>query len=395
MIGIALAGLLLVLLVLWRMFLAGPAQPALLTADVARGDLEQTVVATGTLEPRELVSVGAQVSGRLEKLNVELGQTVHKGELIAQIDAQTQTNALKTARAALATIQAQRAASQASLAKAELEYQRQQMMVAGEATSHADFEAAEAALKAARADIASYDAQIEQARVSVSTAAVNLDYTRISAPMDGVVVSIVTKQGQTVNAIQSAPTIVILAQLDVMTVKAEISEADVIKVKPGQPVYFTILGDPDHRYQAKLRQIEPAPDSIVSVVNSNSSASTTSSSTSSTAIYYNGLFEVPNEDGRLRALMTAQVTVVLASKHDVLQIPATALGEKTRDGRYLVRVQDAEGKTQQRQVTIGLDNNVTAEVIDGLKAGEKVIVGEAGAAKTASTSRRPMGPPPM
>jgi len=394
MIGLAMAGLLLVLLLLWRVFFSGPARPALLTAEVTRGDLEQTVVATGTLEPKELVSVGAQVSGRLEKLNVELGQTVHKGDLIAQIDAQTQTNTLKTSRAALATIQAQRASSQAELAKAELEFKRQQMMVAGEATSHADFEAAEAALKAARAEIASYDAQIDQARVNVSTAQVNLDYTRISAPMDGVVVSIVTKQGQTVNAIQSAPTIVILAQLDVMTIKAEISEADVIKVKPGQPVYFTILGDPDHRYQAKLRQIEPAPESIVNVVNSSSSASATSSSTSSTAIYYNGLFEVPNEDGRLRALMTAQVTVVLASKHDVLQIPATALGEKTREGRYLVRVQDAEGRQQPRQVAIGLNNNVTAEVLDGLKAGEKVIVGDASAAP-ATTSRRPMGPPPM
>lgn len=394
MIGLAIA-VLAVILLLWRVFFSGPARPALLTAEVTRGDLEQTVVATGTLEPKQLVSVGAQVSGRLEALKVELGQSVHKGDLIAQIDAQTQTNTLKTARAQLATIQAQRAASQASLAKAELEYKRQQMMVAGEATSHADFEAAEAALKAARADIASYDAQIEQARVNVSTAEVNLGYTRISAPMDGVVVSIVTKQGQTVNAMQTAPTIVILAQLDIMTIKAEISEADVIKVKVGQPVYFTILGDPDHRYQAKLRQIEPAPESIVNEVSSNSASTSASSGNSSTAIYYNGLFDAPNEDGRLRALMTAQVTIILASKHDVLQIPATALGERSRDGRYLVQVQNANGRAEPRRIRVGLNNNVTAEVIEGLAAGDNVVVGEASATPTSAMPRRGMGPPPM
>lgn len=387
-------GALVLAFLLWRVVFAAADGPALLTAEVTRGDIEQTVEATGTLEPKELVSVGAQVSGRLETLNVTLGQTVHQGQLIAQIDSQTQSNTLKTAQAALANTQAQRAAQQASLVKAQLAFRRQQIMVAGEATSHADYEAADADLKAARAQIAALDAQIEQARVNVSNAEVNLGYTRVSAPMDGVVVAVVTKQGQTVNANQSAPTIVILAKLDVMTIKAEVSEADVIKVDPGMPVYFTILGDPDTRYNARLRQVEPAPESIVNEVNS---ATSTSTSSSATAIYYNALFEVPNASGKLRALMTAQVSIVLARKQNVLHIPSSALGAKGKDKTYTVRVMDGDGQVSPRTVRIGLNNNAVAEVLSGLKKGEKVVIGEASttADSTSSNSRRPMGPPPM
>lgn len=391
-IGGAAIGALLLVLIVWRVFFAAGDEPALLTADVTRGDIEQTVEATGTLEPKEMVSVGAQVSGRLETLNVEVGQVVRQGELIAQIDAQTQTNTLKTAQAELANMQAQRASQQATLAKAEQSYRRQQAMVPGEATSVADFEAAEADLKSARAQLAVIDTQIQQARVAVNTAEINLGYTRIVAPMDGVVVAVVTKQGQTVNANQSAPTIVILAQLDVMQVKAEISEADVIKVDAGLPVYFTILGDADHRYNATLLQVEPAPESIVDEVNSTSSSS---SSSSSTAIYYNALFEVPNTDGKLRALMTAQVSIVLARKKNVLQIPSAALGAKGKDGTYTVRVMGAGGGIEQRQVKVGLNNNASAEVLSGLKSGEKVIVGEAAASTSTSNSGGRMGPPPF
>lgn len=389
-IGSALLGALILGFLIWRLFLADADAPSVLTAEITRGNLEQTVEATGTLEPKDLISVGAQVSGRLETLNVELGQTVRKGQLIAQIDAQTQTNSLKTAQAELANTQAQRASRQAALARAQLAFRRQQAMAPGEATSQADYETAEAELKAAQADIRAIDTQITQAQVNVSTAQLNLGYTQVSAPMDGVVVAIVTKQGQTVNANQSAPTIVILAQLDVMTVKAEISEADVIRVKPGLPVYFTILGDADRRYSASLRQVEPAPESIVNEV----SSSTSTTSSSSTAIYYNALFEVPNEEGTLRALMTAQVTIVLAERKNVLLIPSAALGTKGKDGSYSVQVVDAGGKISARKIKVGLNNNVSAEVLSGVKQGEKVVVGEASAASASSNSGGGMGGPP-
>ncbi|TCM23710.1 efflux RND transporter periplasmic adaptor subunit [Novosphingobium sp. ST904] len=389
-IGGILIGVALLALLAWKL-LSGPAAPVVATAEVTRGTIEQTVEATGTLEPKELVSVGAQVSGRLEELKVAVGDTVRQGDLIGLIDPRTQTNSLATAKADLGNMQAQLAGAKATLAKAELAFRRQQALGVGEATSRADFEAARAEQQSAQASYDALVAQIRSASVNVDTAQVQLGYTKITAPMDGVVVAVVTKQGQTVNANQSAPTIVILAKLDVMTVKAEVSEADVINVKPGLPVYFTILGDPDRRYEAKLRLIEPAPESIVNEVNSTSTSSS-SSSTAASAIYYNALFEVPNNDGRLRALMTAKVSIVLASRGKALVIPSTALGTKSPEGLYSVRVKGADGKITSKRVRIGVDNNVNAEVLSGLNEGEEVVVGEASATKTAKQG--PMGPPP-
>lgn len=389
-IGGILVAAALALFLVWKLF-SGPAEPVVATAKVTRGTMEQTVEATGTLEPKELVSVGAQVSGRLDELNVAVGDVVHQGDLIGKIDPRTATNSLDTARADLANMKAQAAGAKATLARQKLAYQRQQALGAGEATSQQDFETARQELQSAQASYDALLAQIRAAEVSVNTAEVQLGFTKITAPMDGVVVAIVTKQGQTVNSVQSAPTIVILAKLDVMTVKAEVSEADVIDVKPDLPVYFTILGDPDKRYEAKLRLIEPAPESIVNEVDSTSTSS--SSSTSDSAIYYNALFEVPNEDGRLRALMTAKVSIVLARRANALMIPSTALGAKGKDGTYTVRVKGKDGKIVSRKVRIGIDNNISAEVLSGLKEGESVVVGEAKASKT--SDQGPMGPPPV
>jgi len=380
-----------ILLLVWKLFLSGPAEPDVATTKVTRGAIEHTVEATGTLEPKELVSVGAQVGGRLDTLNVEVGDVVHQGDLIGMIDPRTQTNSLETAKAELANTQAQLAGAKATLAQAQLAFRRQQVLGSGEATSQQDFEAARATLQSAQASHDALQAQIRAAGVSVDTAQVQLGYTKITAPMDGVVVAVVSKQGQTVNANQSAPTIVVLAKLDVMTIKAEVSEADVINVKPGLPVYFTILGDPDKRYEAKLRLIEPAPESIVDEVSTSSSTSSSSSSTS-TAIYYNALFEVPNTDQRLRALMTAKVSIVLDRRANALIIPATALGAKGKDGAYTVRIKTEDGAIEKRQVKVGLNNNVNVEVLSGLKEGEAVVVGEA-SATTSSSSRRRMGPP--
>lgn len=389
-IGGILVATALALFLVWKLF-SGPAEPVVATAKVMRGTMEQTVEATGTLEPKELVSVGAQVSGRLDELNVAVGDVVHQGDLIGKIDPRTATNSLDTARADLANMKAQAAGAKATLARQKLAYQRQLALGAGEATSQQDFETARQELQSAQASYEALLAQIRAAEVSVNTAEVQLGFTKITAPMDGVVVAIVTKQGQTVNSVQSAPTIVILAKLDVMTVKAEVSEADVIDVKPDLPVYFTILGDPDKRYEAKLRLIEPAPESIVNEVDSTSTSS--SSSTSDSAIYYNALFEVPNEDGRLRALMTAKVSIVLARRANALMIPSTALGPKGKDGTYSVRVKGEDGKIATRKVRIGIDNNISAEVLSGLKEGESVVVGEAKASKT--SNQGPMGPPPV
>lgn len=363
------------------------------TAPVTRGPIESTVLATGVLEPFRLVSVGAQVSGQVKSLHVELGQQVKAGQLIAEIDSTTQQNKVSTAEAGLASSQAQRAASAAALARAQATFTRQQELLAVDAVSTADFQSAEADLASARADLDSIDAQIKQAQLELSTARINLGYTRIVAPLDGTVVAIVTEEGQTVNANQSTPTIVKLAALDTMTVNAEISEADVAKVAAGAEVYFTTLGDSRKKRQATLRAIAPAPASI--------ETEDTISSTDS-AIYYNGLFDVDNADGALRIGMTAQVSIVLDRSTNALLIPASALGEAGDDGLYTVSVTAEDGGVHPRQVHTGINDGTLVQVLDGLVEGERVVVAQAGTSiqqATTSTAGRPpggmmMGPPP-
>lgn len=307
------------------------------------------MLASGTIDAIERVSVGAQVSGQLKSLKVTLGDRVQKGQLVAEIDDMTQQNELRNKQAALEMRRAARTAKVATLKQSELAYRRQRQMLAADASSRESFESAEATLAVTRAEIASLDAQIVQAEVDVDIAKVNLGYTRIVSPIDGVVVAVITKQGQTVNSMQSAPTIIKVANVATMTIKAQISEADVTRVKPGLPVYFTILGEPDERYHATLRAVEPAPDSIQKDETTASLTSASGSATSA-AIYYNGLFDVPNPDERLRISMTAQVFIVRGEAKDAIVVPSSALGKRGQDGRYAVRVVGKDNKTEERQV---------------------------------------------
>lgn len=400
--------IIVIALLSWLMLKPKTETPQYITAEVGRGDIENSVLATGILEATKMVSVGAQVSGQVKKMYVQLGDQVKQGQLIAQIDSIRQENDLKTAEASIKNQQAQLAVQQANLAKVEAEYKRQQTMFSQDATSRAELESALASYKTAQAQIAAINAQIEQSRLTLATAKEDLGYTRIVAPMDGTIVAIVTEEGQTVNANQTAPTIVKLATLDNMTVKAQISEADVMKVEKGQTVYFTTLGNSEKKHYAKLRQVEPAPNSINTETSSNSS-----SSSSNSAVYYNALFDVPNEDGKLRIDMTAQVYIVLAEAKNVLTIPAAAVQSSKRparkdraapasndeteqrpnnrlelspeqrqlvaDGKASianVRVIQADGSAKAQPVLVGLNNRVTVEVIKGLKQGDQVIIAD-------------------
>lgn len=375
---VTLAAVLAVGLGAWAMFGQGQKKTEIVTATVTKGNIEQTVLATGVLEPAKLVSVGAQASGQVKKLYVELGDVVKQGDPIADIDSRNQENTVQNAQAGLSNVNAQKAARQADLTQAQLVYTRNKTLYEQGAASKADFDAATSALANAQASLKAADAQIKQASLTLNTAQTNLGYTKILAPMDGTVVAVVTEEGQTVNANQSAPTIIKLAQLDQMTVSAEISEADVEKVTPGQQVYFTTLGDTVTRHYAKLRTVAPAPDSIESETTQSASAS------SSNAVYYNGLFDVPNEDGKLKTGMTAQVYVVLASAKDALTIPSSALQGRGRGGNYTVKVVDKNGKVEQRQVKVGINTNVSAQILSGLSEGEKVVTAEATAADKAA-----------
>ncbi len=374
-----------------------PTSAGLLTTSAAVGDVEVTVLASGTVKPAKLVAVGAQVSGRVLSIPVRIGQVVRKGDLVAEIDSLTQQNTLRSADAALASTRAQREEKAVILAYAELKLDRQRTMLAQTAGSRADFETAEQTVKQTRTQIAQLDAQIAQAEVSVATARVNLGYTRITAPIDGTVLSVTAQEGQTLNAAQTTPTVAVIGQVDVMTVKAEISEADVVRMKVGQPLHFTILGDPDRRFAARVESIDPAPESVKSdssFTSASTTSSSSSSSTSSSAIYYFCQFDVPNPDGVLRTYMTAQVVVVIGVARGVVTVPSAAVTPAATGRPATVRVIDDAGRVASREVAVGLDNKVTAEIVSGLAAGERVVTGQQPTSTTATSAQSGGGPPP-
>ncbi|HEL3782454.1 TPA: efflux RND transporter periplasmic adaptor subunit [Stenotrophomonas maltophilia] len=348
---------------------------ALITAPARVADLEKTVQAVGRVNPKELVAVGAQVSGQVKRLHVVLGQHVQAGDLIAEVDSQPQRIALRSAEAATNTLRAQHAASQARYSQALRTYERQSQLVASRLVSQEGFEAARVARDAARAEAAALQAQIDQAVTQVETARINLGYTRIVSPSEGYIVAIVTKAGQTLNSMQTTPTIVMLAQMDTMTVRAEIAEADVELIAPGQPLWFSTLGPSGRRYESHLQQLEPAPSSIADAA----SGSSGGSAQTPKAVYYAGLFDVANPGLKLKPSMTVKVTIQLARVANALQVPLTALGEsddKNGNGAT-VQVVDAKGRARERAVTTGLRTATAVQILSGLKAGENVVVGQA------------------
>jgi macrolide-specific efflux system membrane fusion protein len=366
----------------WVSFTKNDAVAAPVVATVERGSVVEPVLASGMLEAAQLVSVGARASGQIETLAVGLGDRVKAGDLIAQIDSQDQQNTVLQADADLANITAQIAAKQATLTQARATLARYEQLGKQNISTQETVDTAVANVAVYTAELDALQAQKSSAEVTVSSAAVALERTRITAPIDGTVVAVVVKEGQTVNASQSAPTIVKIADLSTMLVKAEISEADVMNVAKDQNVTFTTLGAADMPFTAVVRDIEPAPTEI--------EESDTISSDS--AIYYNGLLEVDNTDGKLRIGMTAEVSIELNRADDVLTVPSAAIKRGAR-GTYVDLLDPATRAISRHSVTVGLDNRLTAEISDGLEQGNIVVTGTTVAAKTNRSAGGRMGPP--
>ena len=356
------------------------------TQTAQRGNIESSVLAIGMLQASKLVSVGSQVSGQVLNLPVPLGGHVNKGDLIAEIDNLTQKNDLETAKASLTITNAEYKAKQAQINQAQKAFNRQKAMFKENASSKEDYEIAEADLAVYKAELDQLKAEKIQNQLSIESAELDLGYTTIKAPIEGVVVYNSVEVGQTVNASQTTPTLVELADLSKMTIKAQISEADVINVNPGQAVYFTILGQPDKRYEAKLRAIEPGPTSM-------DGDDSDMISSDSDAIYYNGLFEVDNPEDVLRIGMTAQVSIILSEAKDVLLVPSQVIQKHTgRSVRYQVPVLEND-KVIHKKVEVGISNNVNTEITDGLTEDDQIVIGSAAenAPKRTRKSRSPMG----
>jgi macrolide-specific efflux system membrane fusion protein len=325
------------------------------TAAVERGDVESTVVAAGIVQPVKYVDVGAQTSGRLKSLKVIRGDQVKENQLLAEIDPVLADTALTGANATLENMTSQRAVKQAQLVLAKVQRDRNDELFAELLISANDRDITRAAYDVAFADVASLSAQMKQAAAAVDTAKANLGYTKITAPMAGEVVSINLLEGQTLNANQQAPNILRIADISTVTVWAQVSEADIVRVKLGQDVYFTVLGEP-RRWNSKIRQILPTPELINNVV------------------FYDVLFDIPNPERELKIQMTAQVFIVLAQAKGVLLIPTAAIGNAGEGADIKVQVLKSDGSVELRAIKIGIKSEISAEVTDGLQETEQVVI---------------------
>lgn len=375
---LALALLIIVLLLIGgatALLLSGSKQDTpQLTVTVDRGDIERNVMATGSLKPSLQVNVGAQVNGQLTKLYVKQGDRVTRGQLLAEIDPTLQQNELRKSEAELQSAQAQKQATQALLRQYLLEFRRQQKLAKEGSGVQSALEQAQAQYDSQLAQLHVNEAQIVQSQMALETAKANLGFTRIMAPIDGEVLGIVTKEGQTIVSSQTAPTIMVLANVDTMTVQTRISETDILKVSVGQPLWFYVVADPERRYESRMDAIQEASaDSL------REESAGQGNNQQPSAVYYNGLFSIANHERLLRTSMTAQVFIITAQAKNVLRVPLSALGEQQSaldpkaDKRYRVQVFKGQ-QTAERWVAIGLRDGQYAEVKEGLEQGEQVAL---------------------
>ena len=344
-----------------------------LTESVTRGNVEKTVVASGSVESVNEVDVGAQVSGKITKLYVKLGQEIKKGEMIADIDSTTQINTLNTKKAALVSYQAQLKAKRTAYDVALSSYNRLSKLYTQKATSLDSLNTAKSTLDNAKAEMEAIEANIKQAEIEVNTAETNVGYTKITAPMDGTVISVPVSEGQTVNANQTTPTIVTIADLSKMKIKPEISEGDITKVKAGQEVSFTILSDNQTVYHSVIDSVDPA-NTTTSDSSSTSSSTSSSSSSTTSAIYYYANVLIDNPDRTLRIGMTTENNIKIANAKDVLLVSNMAI--QKRDGKNFVNVLNDKNQPEQREVETGVQNDFHTEIKSGVNEGEKVIVSQ-------------------
>jgi macrolide-specific efflux system membrane fusion protein len=340
-------------------------------APVARGNIEATVTAIGTLQPMSSVEVGAQVSGQVLKLHVEPGDVVKKGQLLAEIDASVLQATVDAGRAQQNELQAQLAEQRAQHRLSAQQHERQQQMHKDESTRLEDVQTAEANLAAAVARIAQTQARIVQTQSSLKADEARLGYTRIYAPMGGTVIGIDAKEGQTLNATYQTPTLMRIADLSAMTVWTTVSEADIRRVKAGQAAYFTTLAGDRRRWNGQVRQVLPAPPVAATT------ASNPNQTPVSKVVQYTVLFDVDNKDAELLPQMTAQVSFITASARDVLVAPLSALQPvEQKPQMYTARILGSDDKPQTREVRAGVQDRLAVQVVEGLKEGEQLITGE-------------------
>jgi len=327
---------------------------------VELGNIESFVTSQGTLEPKDYVDIGAQVSGMILTLHVQIGEQIEKGDLVAEIDPDVYEASVTANQAKLKNLEAQKAERQAYLKQAQQKYDRNAKLYKSSLVSEELLQDSEFTLDITKANLLAIEAQIEEAQSTLDAAQTNLQFTKIYSSMNGTVVSKEVQEGQTINASQTTPTIVQVANLDTMTVVAEVAEADVMKLKQGMNVYFSTLGSGDRKWHGIVRQIEPTP-----VVTND-------------VVLYNVLVDVDNADRALMSGMTTQMFFVLASAKDVPTIPISALktrveSEDTSQGpAYRVMVAE-DDSAKPRIIIVSAKDRTHAAIASGLKVGDSII----------------------
>ena len=353
-----------------------------ITEKVQRQNIQKVVNAAGEVRAIQLVTVGAQVSGKIETLYVTVGQVVKKGDLIAEIDSTTQQNEVDINKAKLNSYEAQLAAAKVSLKIAEKKYKRTQALRKQNAASAEDLEDAEDAYETAKSKVTELDSTIKETEISLSTAETNLGYTKTTAPLDGTIVSVPVKQGQTINAAMDTPTIVQIADLSQMEILIEISEGDISNIKPGVKVTYSILGDLNNIYETTLKSIDPG----LTLLTNNEYTEVVGSDE---AIYYYGRLVVPNDRGVLRIGMTTQNVIYEDSAEDVLTVPATAIKNEGQ-GKF-VEILTKNG-VEKRSVVTGVSDGLNIEVKSGVKEGEEAVLAKMSSAEISDKTSKIRGP---
>lgn len=338
-----------------------PQRHSLRPVAATRGTIEEVVTAQGKLEPNQYVDVGTQVSGQLKKIYVDIGDAVKKGQLLAEIDPRIYQAQVEANEARINSLKAQLKQQKAELKLAEQNLKRNQNLIAVNAVSQQVLQESESQAAVAEAQVESIAAQIQETESNLQGNRTNLSFTKIYAPMAGTVATMPAREGQTLNANQSAPIILQVANLDTMTVRAQVAEADVIRLQEGMAAYFTTLGDPDRRWQGKVRQILPSPQIVNNVV------------------LYDVLIDVKNEGRQLMTGMTTQVFFIFGKAENATIIPAEALTRRAPDqdnekGKaYLVSVATESGR-ERRVIYVGLQTRTHTQVTAGLTEGERILV---------------------
>ena len=343
---------------------APAAAPARLdTVTAQRGDLQQTVEAAGKLQLHKWADTYAQIGGQVKEVLVAIGDTVKADQPLVEISPAQQPAKAESSRAQMARLQADLADQRAQLDFAQLQFKRQTQLKAQNATREEAFESARMNASSASARVDAITAQIHELEATLKIDEEARQKTLVRAPMAGSVVSLAARTGQMLSAAQAAAPLLRIADLSEMTVAARVAESDVTRLRPGMAASFTTPGYPGKRWSGKLRQVIPIPAD--------------GTGEQGKQAFYIVLFEVRNPDHELMSGMSAQVQFVVAQARDALLLPASALGAPDEDGLVKVNVVDADQHVSARKIKIGLRTAQQVQVLSGLAAGDKVLLGPA------------------